>query len=238
MNKSIMEQFADFKTRHSLSNQDITKMITEYSNTELDLARSYFSEQYKISKSVFYKARDFAVIFCLIDEETCKKLKRKTIANYKRNNPKQTTNGPVLHFAELCVQRQKLLDTFSDNEIKDIAYKYEEGISLKNIAFAYEIGEYGIKMLLKKGLVLLIVDGDTTRAISKRLGSKLDNILTLRENNKQKVLDCVRKEIELLNLQIENYDIYYRNEKEKPSKEVLQKRLEELVKKEKEILRY
>lgn len=237
MSKSIAKQFVDFKKRHSLSNQDITKMITEYADSDLDFAKSYFSEKYNISKSVFYKARDYAVIFCLIDEETCKKLKRKTVANYKRNNPKQTTKGPVLHFADLCVKRQQFLNTFSDNEIKDIAYKYEEGISTRNIAFLYDIGEYGVKMLLKKGIVLLIVDDITTEAISKKLGSKLDSILSMRQKNKEKVLDCIRKEIELLNLQIENYDLYYRKEKEKPSKEMLLSRLAELTKKEKELLR-
>ena len=237
MSKSIVRQFVDFKKRHSLSNQDITQMITEYADSDLDFAKSYFSEKYNISKSVFYKARDYAVIFCLIDEETCKKLKRKTVANYKRNNPKQTTKGPVLHFADLCVKRQQFLNAFSDNEIKDIAYKYEEGISTKNIAFLYDIGEYGVKMLLKKGIVLLIVDDETTEAISKRLGNRFDNILSMRKCNKEKVLACVKKEIELLNLQIENYDLYYRNEKEKPLKEMLLSRLAELTKKEKELLR-
>lgn len=238
MNKSFVEKFADFKIRHSLSNADIEKMIIEYADSELDLASSYFSEKYNISKGVFYKARDFAVVCCLINEDTCKKLKRKTIENYKRNNPKGTTNGPVVHFSELRVQRQEFLNTFSDNEIKDIAYKYEEGVSLKNIALAYDIGEYGIKLLLRKGIIMLIVDKKTTEAISVKLGSKMDNILQKRERNKQKILECLEKEIEVLNLKIENYDLYFRNSKEKPKKESLYKEVAELTRKKQEVLRY
>lgn len=236
MSKDFVKQFTDFKKRHSLSNQDITKMMTEYANSEYDLASSYFSEKFNISKSIFYKVRDYSVICCLVDEELCKRIKRKTIENYKRNNPKGSTKGPVDHFSELCVKRQQFLNTFSDNEIRDIAYKYAEGVSTKNIAFAYDIGEYGVKMLLKKGIVLLIVDDDTTKVISVRLGSKLDNILVMRQRNKEKILDCVKKEIEALNAKIEIYDLYYRDFKG-PSKEELQTKLKNLMKKEQELLR-
>ena len=177
MSKNIVKQFASFKTRHCLSDEIISKMVTEYANSEPDFARSYFSEKYNISKSIFYQARDFAIIFCLVDGETCKKVKRKTVANYKRNNPKNRTNGSISHFSKLCVKRQDLLNSFSDTEIRNIAFKYQEGISVKNIALAYGLGEYGIKLLLKKGIILLIVDGETTKSIHLMLGNKLNKIL-------------------------------------------------------------
>lgn len=238
MKKSLVEKFSDFKKRHCLSNSDIEKMIVEYANTEFDLASSYFSEKYNITPNVFYKARDYAVICCLVDEDICKKIKRKTIENYKKNNPKQTTNGPVVHFSDLRVKRQEFLNTFSDNDIRDIAYKYEEGISLKNIGITYDIGEYGIKLLLRKGIVMLIVDKKTTEAISIKLGNKMDNILQNREKNKQKIVECLEKEIEALNLKIENYDLYYRNSEERPRKESLYKEVVELARKKQEVLRY
>ena len=238
MNKSIVKKFSDFKARHSLSSEDITKMMTEYANSGLDFASSHFSEKYNISKNVFYKARDYAVICCLIDEDVCKKVKRKTIENYKTNNPNQTTNGPVMHFSKLRIQRQEFLNTFSDNDIKDIAYKYAEGISLRNISFAYDIGEYGVKLLLRKGIIMLIVDERTTEVISNMLGNRLNKILQIRETNKKKILDCIEKEIELLDLQIENYDLYFRTVNEKPEKEVLQQRIKYLLERKKEVLRY
>lgn len=238
MKKSLVEKFVDFKRRHCLSNSDIEKMMIEYARSELEYASSHFSAKYNISKSVFYKARDYAVICCLIDEDTCKALKRKTIKNYQRNNPMQTTNGPVDHFSELRVQRQEFINSFSDNDIRDIGFKYAEGVSLKNIAIAYDTGEYGIKLLLRKGIIMLIVDGKTTKAIELKLGNSLDEILKSREANKQKVVDCLKKEIESLNFKIENYDLYFRLEKEKPTKEELHKKVVELTRKKQEVLRY
>lgn len=238
MKKNIIKKFADFKRRNSLSNDIIKQMITEYANSELDLARTYFSNKYNISKSIFYKARDYAVICCLVDEDTCKRIKKKTVENYKRHNPKNTSNGALAHFSDLRVKRQEFLNTFSDNEIRDIAFKYAEGISVKNIAFGYDIGEFGIKLLLKKGIVLLVVDKETTDSIKNRVGSKLDKILHSRENNKQIILDCIEKEIICLNLKIEHYELYFRDLKEKPSKEILQQKLSDVIKKKKQVLRY
>lgn len=238
MKKSIIQKFADFKKRNSLSNDIITKMITEYANSELDLARTYFSKKYNISKSVFYKARDYAVICCIVGKNTCKKIKKKTVANYTRHNPKSTSNGALAHFSVLCVKRQEFLNTFSDSEIRDIAYKYAEGMSVKNIAFTYDIGEFGVKLLLRKGIISLIVNKETTDSIHHRVGSKLDKILQSREKNKQIILDCIKKEIECLNFKIENYQLYYRNVEEKPSKEMLQKELKDALKRKEEVLRY
>ena len=85
---------------------------------------------------------------------------------------------------------------------------------------------------------MLIVDKKTTEAISVKLGNKMDNILQNREVNKQKIVDCLTKEIEALDLKIENYDLYYRNSKERPKKEVLYKEVSELTRKKQEVLRY
>ena len=133
--KSIVKQFEDFKLKHSLTNRDITKIAREYANSDYDLARSFYMEKYRISQSVFYKIRDYAVIFCLIDEESCKRLKNKTLWNYERNNPNGTITGPENHLSELYEKRKEFLDSFSENDIKDIAYKYAEGVSTENIAF-------------------------------------------------------------------------------------------------------
>lgn len=238
MKKNIVTKFADFKKRHSLSNDVIQEMITEYANSELDLASSYFSEKYNISKNTFYKARDYAIICCLIDEGTCQRVKKKVIANYQKHTPNQTSKGPLSRFSRSHGKRQEYLDTFSDNEIIDIAHKYAEGISIQNIAFEYGTGEFGIKLLLKKGIVLLIVDRNTTNSISIMRGNQLNKILAMREQNKKIILECINKEIDALSAQIQNYDLYFRNENEKPSKESLQKKLTTVIQRKKEILRY
>lgn len=237
--KDIVKKFTDFKVRHSLSNQDIIKMMREYANSDYDMASSFFSKKYNISKNVFYKVRDYAVIFCLIDEEICKKVKNKTLKNYEINNPSGTTIGPENHFSELYEKRQEFLDSFSENDIKDIAYKYAEGVSTENIAFLYDTGKYAIKVLLKKGIVLLIVDDITTQTIANRLGDSMKSILDMRKKNKANIVICIEKEIEVIDFKITNYDLYFRNHnsEQKPTKEELQKQLKELVKREKELLR-
>ncbi len=237
MKKSIIKKFTDFKARNLLSNDIIAKMVTEYANSELDLARTHFSEKYNISAKSFYKARDFAVICCLIDSDTCERVKEKAATNCSRNNPEKSGRRSLEHFEKLYAERREFLNSFSDAEIRDIAYKYAEGIATKTIAMNYDTGAFAIKKLLKKGIALLIVDTQTTKIISNMLGSKLDNILQIRERNKQILLNCVEKEIEALKLQIECYDLYSIVTTEKPTMEELKKNLSNAIKRKGEVLR-
>ena len=238
MDKNLAKRFANFKKRHLLTDDVIKKMITEYANSELNLARTYYSEKYNISYNIFYKARDFAIIFCLIDNKTCEKVKDKTVANYKNNNPKNRVNGALTHFSKLLEQRQAYYNSFTAEEIKDIATKYEKDVTLRALSAEYSIGEYGIKLLLQKGIVSLIISRTTIASIQLKLGSKLDKFLSQRENNKELVLCCIEKEFASLQAQIENYNLYFQNVENKPSKETLQKRLTELINRKKEVLRY
>lgn len=237
MEKSIIDKFEDFKARNSLSNRIIVKMVTEYANSEPDLAGTHFSEKYEISKNVFYKARDYAIICCLVDNHICKRVKNKSVNNCKRNNPKKSGKKSLMHFEEIYTKRQDFLNSFSDNEIKDIAYEYAKGISPAIIAIGYDTGEFAIKWLLKKGIALLIVDAKTTEAISKMLGSKLSEILQIRERNKNYLLDCNEKEIDFLKMQIDCYNLYLRIIKETPNLEDLQEHLSDAIKRREKILR-
>ena len=237
MERSIIDKFANFKERNSLSNSVIVKMVTEYANSEPDLACTYLSEKYKISKSTFYKARDYAIICCLVDNHICKRVKNKSVNNYKRNNPKKSGRKSLTHFEELYTKRQDFLNSFSDNEIKDIAYKYAEGVSPAIIAIGYDTGEFAIKWLLKKGIALLIVDAETTEIISKMLGNKLNEILQIRQRNKKYLLDCNEKEIDFLKMQIDCYDLYVCIIKESVNLEDLEKNLSNAIKRREKILR-
>ena len=237
MEKSIIDKFEDFKARNSLSNSIIVKMVTEYANSGPDLACTHFSEKYEISKNVFYKARDYAIICCLVDNHICKRVKNKSINNCERNNPKKSGRKSLMYFEGLYTKRQDFLKSFSDNEIKDIAYKYAEGVSPSIIAIGYDTGEFAIKWLLKKGIALLIVDAKTTEIISKMLGNKLNEILQIRERNKNYLLACNEKEIEFLKMQLDCYNLYLRIIEESPKLEDLQKNLSDEIKRREKILR-
>lgn len=224
MAKNIYDKFSDFKIRHNLSNELICKITTEYANSKIDFARTHFTDKYKITEHVFYKARDYAVIFCLVDVETCNRLKNKAATNYSKNNDKNSAVASFAHFESLLVQRQDFLDSFSINEIKSIADKYVEGVSVERIAKAYETGPFAIKYLLKKGIVQLIVDSNTVKQIQIIVGNGLNKILQLREVNKKHLLNCIQYEISFLDSQIKCYDLYFRNSKDKPNLENLKEK--------------
>ena len=237
MKKSIYEKFLDFKARHNLSNEVITKIAIEYANSNLELARSHFSDKYNISEYTFYKARDYAIIFCLVDNEVYKRIREKSSTNYKSNNSKKSAVGSLVHFDELLDKRQEFLDGFSTNEILDIANKYVEGISTKNIAIAYGTGEYAIKKLLRKGIIELIFDSNLVKQLSTIVGPALGKTLQKRELSKKVVLDCLKNQITFLKSQIMCYDLYFRNSSEKPSLESLNEQLQNAIKMYNETLR-
>lgn len=225
MKKSIEKKFLDFKKRHNLSNQIIIKMITEYATTNLEFARTYFSNEYGISISTFYKARDYAVIFGLVDNEICRKLREKTAANYKRNNSKNTARASLIHFYDLTKERQKLINRFSEVEICDIGLKYCSGVSVEKIAICYDVGEYVIRSLLSKGIVELIFDRETVNGIYARVGPRLNSILQKRENNKRILLECMKLEIQYLTQRLKCNNAYLKFSKDNLSEEDVKNKL-------------
>ena len=230
MAKSIYQKFLDFKVRHELSNEIITKIATEYANSDLELARTHFSEKYDITENTFYKARDYAVIFCLVDDSTYKKLREKSAANYSKNNNKNSRVASLAHFDDLRVERQKFLNGFSPNEIRDIGNKYVEGMSVENIAKAYETGPFAIQRLLKKGIIMLIFDVNIVSQINAIAPGSLESILQKRKANKQFLIDCYQSEILFLNLQIKSYDLYFRDCLNPPTLESLKEKLSNATK--------
>lgn len=228
--KSIYKQFLDFKKRHNLSNELISKMAKEYANSDLELARTHFSDKYGISQHVFYKARDFAIVVCLVDEKTYYQIRQKSTTNYKNNNEKNSAASSIAHFDNLILQQQKFLDEFSNNDILDIALKYIEGVSIKNIANAYDTGEYAIKKLLKKGITDLILDVNIVNQIKSIVGNDLSTILAKRKENKVLLLDCLKKQISFLQSQIKCYDLYFRSSDTRPSIESLESALKSAIK--------
>ena len=230
MGKSIYKKFSDFKVRYDLSNEQIAQLATEYAYSDLELARSYFSTKYQISEHTFYRARDYAIIFCLVDYETYKRIRKKSSTNYKSNNAKNSAAGSLSHFDNLLVKQQDFLNGFSKREIIDIAHKYVEGVSAKNIAIAYDTGEYAIKRLLRKGIVELIFESKLVSQLSIIVGHSLDGILQKREANKKCLLTCLQNEITFLKSQISCYDLYFRNSQSKPDLESLNKELQNAIK--------
>lgn len=237
MKKSIHARFTDFKVKYALSNEKITKMIKEYANSDAEFACSHFCDKYHMKKYVFYKARDFAIVFCLIDNKTFKKLHEKASKNYAAHNPNNTATTSKENFEKLYSERKLFLDSFSDDQIRDIAFKYSKGIPKAEIAKEYDTGTYAIQWLLKKGISYLIVDAKTTEVIQNMIGESLNGILEVRKFHKQKLIECIDSEIKSLELKIACYDFFFKGEIETPSIRELHKELANANKKRIEILR-
>lgn len=236
MKKDIFQRFKDFKARHGLSDETIKKMVTEYANSDLDFARTYFTEKYKISEHTFYKSRDYAIILGIVGEETCKKLRAKAAANCSRNNSRNSARKSLTHFEELKRQRKYLRDAYSKDMIRSIANEYVQGATVRDIATSHGTGEFTIKYLLKKGIVLLILDSNTVKQISDIVGSGLNAILQQRENNKRFLLNCIQKELSSLQMQIQGYQLCLWATEDEPSIESLELKLKNVTKMYKEAL--
>lgn len=228
--KSIYKKFEDFKSRYNLSNEDIIQLATEYANSSLELSRTHFTNKYSLTKHVFYKARDYAIICCLIDGSLYEKIREKSTTNFKNNNDKNSAVPSIAHFEDLLVQQTQFLNEFSENEILDIGNKYADGLTVKNIAMAYETGEFAIKKLLRKGIVDLIYDANLVNQIKRIVGISLDPILSNRKANKDALLNCYRHQISFLRLQISHYDLYFRHSVNKPTLESLNNELQNTIK--------
>lgn len=237
MAKSINQKFLSFKKRHQLSNEDIVKITTEYATSSFELARTHFTNKYNLTRYAFYKARDYAIICCLVDYNLYKKIRKKSTANYKSNNDKNSETLSKAHFDELLVQQNEFLKEFSENEILDIGHKYAEGMTVKDISLLYEIGEFAVKRFLKKGIVEIIYDAELVSQIKKIVGPSLAPILKKREATKNILLNCHQHHIAYLEMQISYYDMFFRFESEKPSLESLENELKIARKKYKETLK-
>lgn len=176
MKKSIAEKFKDFRIRHGLSLELIKKLAKEYAITDTERSCSFFMDKYDIPRSVFYRARDFAVICALVNPTATELIFRKAATNSMVHG---SSKGSILHSEWLIEQQKEFLDSFSQSELEDICHKYADGLKLSVIANQYETGEYGIQLLLKKAILAGFADTTTYQRIVERLNKKGRSILEI-----------------------------------------------------------
>lgn len=167
--KSILDRFLEFKWRHNLTTDTLQKMFQEYANSGPGKARTYFTNKYRISEHVFYRARDFVVICMLVDSKTTKRIFAKAAFTSGEHGGSRRS---LKHSYELKLQRAEFFNSFSRKDIEDILYKYAEGVSLKSIAVSYDTGISAIKFLLTKGINEKYYTQEIYNAIALRLKKK------------------------------------------------------------------
>lgn len=152
MKKSEYQKFQDFKVRNNVTDNQIVKIITDYANTEDEYSASFFSSKYNISVHVFYRMRDFTIIFMLVDATVCQRIRNKAFRNQSGRNKSGNYTSSNRHYQSLIEKRKEYLRSFSNEEIVLIAIEYANGYALYDIAEKHNISTYTVRKLLALSL--------------------------------------------------------------------------------------
>lgn len=181
MKKSEFQRFQDFKKRHKLTNATIIKIMSDYALTSDEYSCSFYCTKYNLTSHVFYKIRDYTIIFMLVSPATCKKIQSKSIRNQISNNPVGTYTSSSEYYKKLIQKRHEYLVSFSNIEITNIALMYSNGKSIYEIARKSNISIETAKRLLALALANHLVDEKTYYKIRTRSDQFRNN--HLRGNN-------------------------------------------------------
>lgn len=167
--KSEYQKFQDFKARHNLTDGKIKQIMCDYALSDDQFARTFFTSKYNISEYVFYKMRDYTIIFMLVSPSTCKLIRSKAFRNQAGHTPSGNCNTSFAYYQKLISKRREYLESFSDSEISEIALEYSTGNSLYEIASKHNVSSPEIvKKLISIALVKRLVDEETYREIKFR----------------------------------------------------------------------
>ena len=153
MKKSEYQKFQDFKVRHNVTDKQIVKIMADYANTTDEYAASFFATKYKISEYMFYRMRDFTIIFMLVDATVCQRIRNKAFRNQSGKNKSGNYTAANRHYQLLIKKRKEYLKSFSNEEIVLIAIDYANGDALYDIAKKHNISTYTVRKLLAIALV-------------------------------------------------------------------------------------
>lgn len=157
MKKSELQKFQDFKLKHNLTDAQIIKIMLEYASTMDEYSASFFASKYHISEYVFYKIRDFTIIFMLVTPFNCKNIRNKAFRNQGSKNSTNNYTSSRNHYKQLLLRRKEYLKSFTDEQISLIAIEYSNGITIYDISKKYNISIYTTQKLLAIALAKHLV---------------------------------------------------------------------------------
>lgn len=171
MKKSEFQKFKDFKQQHNLTNTQIKQIMSEYANTEDEYSASFYAAKYNTTARVFYRMRDFTIIFMLVDAPVCKRIRDKSFRNQGSKNASGNCSSANKHYKYLIQKRKEYLNTFSNKEIGLIAVEYANGDALYDIAKKHNISTYTVRKLLAYALAYHLVCETVYQSIKIRSDS-------------------------------------------------------------------
>lgn len=173
MKKSELQKFQDFKIKHNLTDTQIVKIMVEYASTVDEYSASFFATKYHISEYVFYKMRDFTIIFMLVTPFNCKNIRDKAFRNQSAKNPACNHTASSNYYKQLILRRKEYLQSFTDEQITLIAIDYSKGFSLSDIARKYKISSYAVQKLLAIALAKHLVCNEVYTKILVRSNNRI-----------------------------------------------------------------
>lgn len=168
MKKDEHQKFQDFKLRHNLTNEYIAKIMSEYASSEDKFSCSYFCDKYKLTPHVFYKMRDYTIIFMLVSPITRKNIHEKAVRNQIGQNPTGTYNSSYRYYNKLLITRNNYLKSFSFTDIIQATTMYANNISIKEIAQKHDVSLEIVRTLIALALINRLIDEKTYHLIKVR----------------------------------------------------------------------
>lgn len=168
MKKSEFQKFQDFKRKYRFTDKCIASILTDYANTADEYSASFFAAKYNISKTMFYKMRDFTIIFMLVDVSVCRRIRNKSFRNQSGKNKSGNYTASNRHYKHLIEKRKEYLRSFSNDEIILVAIEYANGDALYDIAKKHQISTYTVRKLLAISLVNHLVCEEVYASIRSR----------------------------------------------------------------------
>ncbi len=161
MKKRSFTELEHTKTQEEL--EAIAKKIAvEYSESDAQFARTYFSEQYNISKDCFYKLLEYATIRNIISEEVVNNIALKASGNQRNHANGAFPVTSFLHWNEVRKERNTYIAwSLPPETVKSIAEDFEnasDGISKEELVSLYGISTMVLDEVLVRAKVLSYSD--------------------------------------------------------------------------------
>lgn len=110
------------KTARAFTRGQIYDIATQYANSSQEYSRSYFSMQYNISYSTFYKLLERAVVENIVDESIVRKMATKAENNALKKAGEGARKRSENHYKYLLLKRKAFMLPKEDTKSMAITY--------------------------------------------------------------------------------------------------------------------
>ena len=163
------------------------KLAERYAKSESYFAKDYFCRLYNITASCYYKAKEYAIVQNLVDDDTVNKMLKKSASNRDRH-AKDAGAATVAKFARMSEERKK-------NKIIQAAIEFADNpdISKKELAALHGVTVKEYETMLVAAIEENLVNDQVVYAMEDR---SVKNALTANVEKTLEFFDGLRKKRE------------------------------------------